>query len=58
MVRHLLTPERKQAALASIPLGRFATHEDIASMTLFLASELSSYVTGDTIVVDGGYLTR
>ena len=58
MVRHLLTPERRQAALASIPLGRFATHEDIATMTLFLASEVSSYVTGDTIVVDGGYLTR
>jgi 3-oxoacyl-(acyl-carrier-protein) reductase len=39
---------------ASIPLGRFATGEDIANVTLFLASELSSYVTGQVITADGG----
>src|SRR5262249_15724436 len=58
MTRALLTPERKQAVLASIPMGRFATTDDIATMALFLASDASSYVTRDTIVVDGGYLTR
>jgi 3-oxoacyl-[acyl-carrier protein] reductase len=58
MIRALLTPERKQAVLQSIPLGRFATTDDIAAVALFLASDASSYVTGDTIVVDGGYLTR
>ena len=58
MTRALLTPERRQAALASIPLGRFATPDDIARMVLILASDVSSYVTGETIVVDGGYLTR
>ena len=58
MIRALLTPERKQAVVNSIPLGRFATTDDIATMALFLASDVSSYVTGDTIVVDGGYLTR
>jgi 3-oxoacyl-[acyl-carrier protein] reductase len=58
MIRALLTPERKQAVLASIPLGRFATPDDVATMALLLASDVSSYVTGDTIVVDGGYLTR
>ncbi len=58
MVRALLTPERRAAALASIPLGRFATPADIANMVLFLASDLSSYVSGDTILVDGGYLTH
>ncbi|HTS20435.1 MAG TPA: glucose 1-dehydrogenase [Casimicrobiaceae bacterium] len=58
MTRALLTPERRLSALASIPLGRFATAEDIANMVLILASDVSSFVTGETIVVDGGYLTR
>jgi 3-oxoacyl-[acyl-carrier protein] reductase len=39
---------------AGIPLGRFASSEDIANVTLFLASNLSSYVTGQTISVCGG----
>ena len=39
---------------AGIPLGRFASTEDIANVTLFLASNLSSYVTGQTISVCGG----
>jgi 3-oxoacyl-[acyl-carrier protein] reductase len=58
MTRALLTPERRQAALASIPLGRFAAADDIANMVLVLSSELFSYVTGETVFVDGGYLTR
>jgi NAD(P)-dependent dehydrogenase (short-subunit alcohol dehydrogenase family) len=58
MVRALLTPERRHAVLASIPLGRFASTSDISNMVLILASDVSSYVTGETIVVDGGYLTR
>jgi NAD(P)-dependent dehydrogenase (short-subunit alcohol dehydrogenase family) len=40
--------------LRSIPLGRVAKPVDIASVALFLASEASSYITGHTIVVDGG----
>ncbi len=39
---------------AGIPLGRFATAEDIANVTLFLASDMGSYVTGQTISVCGG----
>jgi 3-oxoacyl-[acyl-carrier protein] reductase len=39
---------------AGIPLGRFATTEDIANVTLFLASSLSSYVTGQVISACGG----
>jgi len=58
MTRALLTPERRQAVLASIPLGRFATTEDIANMVLILASDITSYVTGETIVVDGGSRLR
>ncbi len=39
---------------AGIPLGRFGTTEDIANTTLFLASDMSSYITGQVISVCGG----
>lgn len=40
------------------PLGRMGTPEDIASATLFLASDAASYVTGTTFMVDGGWTCR
>jgi 3-oxoacyl-[acyl-carrier protein] reductase len=43
-----------KAVESFIPLGRFAKPEDIARVTLFLASDASAYITGQTIVVDGG----
>jgi len=39
---------------AGIPLGKFGSVEDVANVTLFLASDLSSYVTGQVINADGG----
>jgi len=38
----------------SIPLGRFGTPEDVAKTALYLASDLASYVTAESVVVDGG----
>jgi NAD(P)-dependent dehydrogenase (short-subunit alcohol dehydrogenase family) len=40
--------------LKTIPLGRFGRPEDIANAAMFLASEDASYVTGQTLVIDGG----
>jgi 3-oxoacyl-[acyl-carrier protein] reductase len=51
-------PQLYQRTLESIPWGRFGTPEEIASVALFLASELGSWVTGQTIVVDGGQLLK
>ena len=44
-----------EAILARTPLGRWADPEDLAGPALFLASDLARYVTGETIVVDGGF---
>ena len=49
-------PKRLEGALQRIPLGRLGTPEDMAGAALFLASPLSSYVVGQTIVVDGGLI--
>jgi 3-oxoacyl-[acyl-carrier protein] reductase len=49
-----LTAEQKEKMLALVPLNRMGSPEDVASVCLFLASEESAYITGQTIVVDGG----
>jgi len=54
MTSYLKVGEQADKYKAGIPLGKFGTGEDIANVTLFLASELSSYVTGQVISVDGG----
>ena len=42
--------------MARMVLGRMGDADDVARVALFLASELSSYMTGSVITVDGGYL--
>ena len=54
--RKMFDPQLYQGTLKGIPWGRFGTSEEIAKVALFLASEMSSWVTGQTIVVDGGQL--
>lgn len=46
------------AFMEKIPMGRMGDPDDIGKVVLFLASEMSSYMTGSQIVVDGGYLLK
>src|SRR6186713_2183767 len=54
MTSYLKEGEAGDKYRAGIPLGRFATAEDIANTCLFLASDMGSYITGQTISVCGG----
>ena len=48
-------PARTQRLLERIPLGRFAATEDLAGTFVFLASRASDYITGQVLLVDGGW---
>jgi NAD(P)-dependent dehydrogenase (short-subunit alcohol dehydrogenase family) len=51
-------PEEEQRIISKIPLGRFAQPEDVARAVRFLASSDAAYITGTTLVVDGGLLAQ
>jgi len=57
MARALWEPN-EDAANRMQPLGRIGEPQDVASAALYLASDASSWMTGETIVLDGGTLIR
>ena len=58
MTNQYLDDEKRRQVSQLVPMGRLATTTDIATLVTFLASDLSSYVTGETITIDGGYMMR
>lgn len=51
-----IAPDKFQERIASVRMGRIGSPDEVARVALFLASDLASYVTGQTIGVDGGML--
>jgi NAD(P)-dependent dehydrogenase (short-subunit alcohol dehydrogenase family) len=51
-------PERAAAILSKTPMGRFGAVEELIGAAIFLASPASSFVTGQTFAVDGGFLAK
>jgi len=54
MQRLAPTEEARRKSMASVPLGRFATKDEIADLALFLSSDAAAYMTGTVSVCDGG----
>ena len=57
MTEGRLTPELRERIERRIPMRRLGKASDIASLVAFLASDISEYITGETIAIDGGFLT-
>lgn len=53
---HSISPEKFRERIDSVKMGRIGSPDEVARVALFLASDLASYVTGQTIGVDGGML--
>ena len=55
MAKAVHSPEIRADYHDAIPLGRYGLEEEIAEAVLFLTTERASYITGQTIAVDGGF---
>jgi len=55
LTKQSLSTSEMEKLCSQIPLGRFADPEEIAKIVAFLASDLNTYLTGQNIVVDGGF---
>ena len=58
LTKSILSKEEIKKLLKQIPIGRFAEVEEIAKVAVFLCSDSNSYITGQTIVADGGFITQ
>ena len=57
LTKRTLPPQEQERLSSEVPLRRFAQPEEIARTVLFLASEWNTYITGQNIVVDGGFIS-
>ncbi len=55
MVDALLSLEKKNEIIKGIPMGRLANPEEIAKIVMFFSSDINTYMTGQSVIVDGGF---
>jgi NAD(P)-dependent dehydrogenase (short-subunit alcohol dehydrogenase family) len=58
LAKGIRTKEEHESIIKKIPLGRLGNPDEIASLCVFLASEEAEYITGETVVIDGGWLAH
>ena len=58
MMSNIVDIEQQQKLIAGVPLKRFADVHEIADFAMFLSSDLNTYITGQTVVVDGGVVAQ
>lgn len=56
LTKNILSEDEMKNLAAQVPIGRFANPHEISPVVLFLASSLNTYLTGQNIVVDGGFV--
>jgi len=55
LTKNILSEEEMKNIALQVPMGRFAEVDEISRVVLFLASSMNTYITGQNIVVDGGF---
>jgi len=55
LTRRILGLKNMKQLVETIPQGRLAQPDEIAKIVLFLSSDLNTYITGQNIVIDGGF---
>lgn len=56
LTKNILSEEEMKNLASQVPIGRFAEVDEISRVVLFLASSLNTYLTGQNVIVDGGYV--
>ncbi len=56
LTRQILGEEQMRELAGEVPMSRFAQPDEISRVVAFLASDLNSYITGQNIIVDGGFV--
>lgn len=56
LTKNILSEKELEDLAKEVPLGRFGSPEEIAKVVLFIASDLNTFITGQDIIADGGYI--
>ncbi|MDD3375231.1 MAG: SDR family NAD(P)-dependent oxidoreductase [Candidatus Omnitrophica bacterium] len=58
MVENILSDEQKKRIISHVPLKRLGNPKEVAELIVFLCSDLNTYMTGQSLIIDGGYIIQ